>query len=104
MKKYFEPLKLNYFKTEDFADIFNSDEKMAESFYEACKCGYDTSNYKCFCLDDDYYILNYTTGVLIGWHKHEGVDNICNVDGFTLSDLAEFLQGLYDDLRRWHLD
>ncbi len=107
-----EPMKQYHFDRDKFCDVFEKvfggdgtidfingefgrNKKDPNSGFN-----YETSNFKCFWREEDYHILDLSTGVLIVWYKglHLGRINRCSRPDFTLKDLEQMLSELHTEL------
>ncbi len=86
--------------TSDFIDgLFGKNKDPGTGF------NYLTESFKCFRIEEDFYILDLITGVLITWYKgrHLGRINKCSRPDFTLSDLTIMLTRLYTELHKTYM-
>ena len=104
-------MKQYHFERSDFCNVFA--EAFGEDLYDfidgvlgpkkPASTGFDYTTYgfRCFWVEEDYFIVDLETGVLIGWYKgqHLGRINVCSRPDFTLSDLKEMLTKLHTELR-----
>ena len=103
-------MKQYHFERSDFCQIFEDvfkgdlcdfiDGVFGVKKVDSTGFDYTTENFKCFRIEEDYYILSLDTGVLIGWYKgqHLGRINVCSRPDFTLEDLKEMLIQLRKEL------
>lgn len=107
-----EPMKQYHFERTEFRDVFShvfgEDDKfdfidgmLGKEKDPSTGFDYQTENFKCFQIEEDYYILDLETGVLITWYKgqHLGRINKCSRPDFTLADFEKMLTMLYTELR-----
>lgn len=110
-QKIIEPMKQYHFERDKFCEIFTHTfgEDDTIDFINGMfgtkkdhSIGFDyqTSNFKCFWIDEDYHILDLETGVLIVWYKglHLGRINRCSSPDFTLEDFEKMLIKLHTEL------
>ena len=106
-----EPMKQYHFERGEFCDVFTKvfgdddtidfingvfgNKKGPNSGFN-----YETTNFKCFWIDEDYHILDLEAGVLIVWYKglHLGRINRCSRPDFTLEDFEKMLTKLHTEL------
>lgn len=106
-----EPMKQYHFERDKFCDVFTRTfgEDDTIDFINGMfgtkkdhSAGFDyqTLNFKCFWIDQDYHILDLETGVLIVWYKglHLGRINMCSRPDFTLEDFEKMLTKLHTEL------
>lgn len=106
-----EPMKQYHFERNKFCkvftDAFGKDDKfdfidgmLGKEKDPSTGFDYQTLNFKCFQIEEDYYILDLETGVLITWYKgqHLGRINRCSRPDFSLEDLKEMLTKLHAEL------
>lgn len=53
--------------------------------------GWKGDRFNLFCNDDEFYILDMQTGMMINWYKHLGRTNTCNQKR-TKEEVKEFLE------------
>lgn len=92
-KSPFETLPQYALDRDLFMNIYGniSEALMNETYYE-------TSNFKGWYNDDEWYILHKPSGTLINWYKHCGRTNTCN-KVLTLEQHKEFAKMILDDMR-----
>ncbi len=106
-----EQMKQYHFERAEFRDVFTrvfgEDDKfdfidglLGKEKDPSTGFDYQTENFKCFQIEEDYYILDLNTGVLITWYKGQclGRINKCSRPDFTLEDLERMLTKLYIEL------
>lgn len=106
-----EPMKQYHFERDKFCDAFTHTfgEDDTINFINgvfgkkkdpSTGFNYETLNFKCFWIDEDYHILDLETGVLIVWYKglHLGRINRCSRPDFTLEDFEKMLTRLHTEL------
>ena len=106
-----ESMKQYHFERSKFCDVFirTFGEKDTADFIngmfgkekdDSTGFNYQTLNFKCFRIEEDYYILDLETGVLIVWYKglHLGRINMCSRPDFTLEDFEMMLTKLHTEL------
>lgn len=88
----FETLPQYALDRDEFIRIYGnvSEALMNESWYE-------TSNFKGWCNDDEWYILHKTSGTMINWYKHCGRTNTCN-KVLTIKQHEEFAKLILEDM------
>lgn len=89
----FETLPQYALDRDEFIRIYGniSDALMNESWYE-------TSNFKGWYNDDEWYILHKTSGTMINWYKHCGRTNTCN-KVLTIKQHEEFAKMILEDMK-----
>ena len=89
----FETLPQYALDRDDFVNIYGnvSEALMNESWYE-------TSDFKGWYNDDEWYILHKPSGTLINWYKHCGRTNTCNKT-LTLEQHKEFAKMILEDMK-----
>ena len=103
-----EPMKQYHFERDKFCEVFKrvfgEDDTIdfISGTFGKHESGFDyqTWNFKCFCIEEDYHILDLSTGVLIVWYKgmHLGRCNQCSRPDFTLKDFEQMLSELHTEL------
>lgn len=88
----FETLPQYTLDRDDFVNIYGnvSEALMNESWYE-------TSDFKGWYNDDEWYILHKLSGTMINWYKHCGRTNTCNKT-LTLEQHREFAKMILEDM------
>jgi len=97
----FDKMEQYHFERKDFVDTFNKvfmDEEFI-ALYDLITCGYESYRFILTRHDDDFYILDTETGLLISWYKHLGRINLTNDKNLTLEDLELELTKLKKDLQ-----
>ena len=89
----FETLPQYALDRDEFVRIYGdiSEALMNESWYE-------TSNFKGWYNDDEWYILHKTSGTMINWYKHCGRTNTCN-KVLTIKQHEEFAKMILEDMK-----
>lgn len=89
-----EELAQYHFNREDFVrvfkEIFSVDEIVV--IVVACQEQKLLDNFLLYYTEDEYYIIDLKSGIIINWYKHLGRCNTCNNEHFTLKDLRNFLE------------
>lgn len=97
----FEDMEQYHFEREEFCNVFSrvfTDDEYRVLF-DLITCGYKSYRFILTRHEDDFYILDTETGLLITWYKHLGRINMTNNKTLTLSELeSEFIK-LKDDLK-----
>lgn len=98
----FDTMKQYHFEREDFCNVFN--EVFTNNQYDKIFDlmtryeGYQSYKFILTRHDDDFYILDTETGLLITWYKHLGRCNMTNDKTLTPSELYQELIKLKADL------
>ena len=89
----FETLPQYALDRDDFIRIYGniSEALMNESWYE-------TSDFKGWYNDDEWYILHKPSGTMINWYKHCGRTNTCN-KVLTVKQHEEFAKMILNDMK-----
>ena len=89
----FETLPQYALDRDDFEKIYGniSEALMNESWYE-------TSDFKGWYNDDEWYILHKPSGTLINWYKHCGRTNTCN-KVLTIKQHEQFAKMILEDMK-----
>ena len=96
----FDAMEQYHFEREDFCNVFNevfTSEQYDKLFY-LLTSGYSSYEFILTRHDDDFYILDTETGLLITWYKHLGRINMTNDKTLTLEELHQELIKLREDL------
>lgn len=93
LKSPFEMLPQYALSRDDFINIYGnvSEVLMNENPYE-------TSNFKGWYNDDEWYILHKSSGTMINWYKHCGRTNTCNKI-LTIEQHKEFAKMILEDMK-----
>lgn len=97
----FEEMEQYHFEREEFCNVFKkvfTDDEY-RLLFDLITCGYKSYRFILTRHDDDFYILDTETGLLITWYKHLGRINMTNAKTLTLSELESELIKLKDDLK-----
>lgn len=89
-----------HFEREDFCNVFNEvfTSEQYGKLFDLLTSGYSSYGFILTRYDDDFYILDTETGLLITWYKHLGRINMTNDKTLTLEELKlEFIK-LKEDL------
>ena len=89
-----------HFEREDFCNVFNevfTNEQYVKLF-DLLTSGYSSYKFILTRYDDDFYVLDTETGLLITWYKHLGRINMTNDKTLTLDELKIELIKLKNDL------
>lgn len=101
MREHLRELPQYHFQREDFLNefysVFTSNEVL--ELEEACHNHCITEEFFMLCEEGEYYIIHRKSGTIINWYKHLGRTNTCNVEGFSLEDLHNFLVLLKEERR-----
>ena len=76
-----------------FANMFND---IAEILYDIYP--YESSDFKAWYHEDEWYILHKPSGTLINWYKHCGRINTCNKT-LSVAQYQEFANKFLDDIK-----
>ena len=96
----FDSMEQYHFEREDFCNVFNevfTNEQYGKLF-DLLTSGYNSYEFILTRYDDDFYILDTETGLLITWYKHLGRVNMTNDKNLTLDELKTELIKLKIDL------
>ncbi len=93
-------MKQYHFERDDFCNVFDEVFSMEEydKLIDLFNFKYQTSSFILMRKDDDFYILNTRTGLLIGWYKHLGRINVSNDENLTLEELKSELLELREEI------
>jgi len=96
----FDSMEQYHFKREDFCNIFNEvfTSEQYNELFDLLTSGYSSYGFILTRYDDDFYILDTETGLLITWYKHLGRINMTNDKNLTLDELKIELIKLKSDL------
>lgn len=98
----FDVMEQYHFEREDFCNVF--DKVFTNDQYDKIfdlmtrHEGYQSYKFILTRHDDDFYILDTETGLLITWYKHLGRINMTNDKTLTLDELYQELITLKEDL------
>ena len=76
-----------------FANMFNH---IAEIIYDIYP--YESSDFKAWYYEDEWYILHKPSGTLINWYKHCGRINTCNKK-LSVAQYQEFANMFLEDIK-----
>ena len=96
----FDNMEQYHFEREDFCNVFNevfTNEQYGKLF-DLLTSGYSSYKFILTRYDDDFYVLDTETGLLITWYKHLGRINMTNDKTLTLDELKIELIKLKNDL------
>lgn len=91
----FGTMEQYHFQREDFCNIFNEvfTSEQYGKLFDLLTSGYSSYGFILTRYDDDFYILDTETGLLITWYKHLGRINMTNDKTLTLEELKlEFIK------------
>lgn len=91
----FDTMEQYHFKREDFCNVFNEvfTSEQYGKLFDILTSGYSSYGFILTRYDDDFYILDTETGLLITWYKHLGRINMTNDKALTLEELKlEFIK------------
>ena len=93
-------MKQYHFERDDFCNVFNEVFSMEEydKLLDLLTLGYKTFRFILMRNNDDFYILDTSNGLLIGWYKHLGRINVTNDENLTLEELKSELFELREDI------
>ena len=96
----FNSMEQYHFERDDFCNVFNEVFSMEEydKLFDLLTLGYKTSSFILMRNDDDFYILDMSNGLLIGWYKHLGRINVSNDENLTLEELKSELLKLREEI------
>ena len=97
----YKSLPQYHFDRDDFCKIFREVFTSEEIFdlESDCQGGTHFDHFFLFYNDNEFYILDRDSGIMINWYKHLGRTNTCNRTDFTLNDLRIFLNALKADMK-----
>ena len=87
----FDTIEQYHFERTDFCNTFNevfTNEQYGKLF-DLLTSGYSSYKFILTRYDDDFYILDTETGLLISWYKHLGRINMTNDKNLTLDELKQ---------------
>lgn len=96
----FDTMEQYHFEREDFCNVFNEvfTSDQYGKLFDLLTSGYSSYGFILTRYDDDFYVLDTETGLLITWYKHLGRINMTNDKTLTLEELKlEFIK-LKEDL------
>lgn len=91
----FDTMEQYHFEREDFCNAFNKvfTSEQYGKLFDLLTSGYSSYGFILTRYDDDFYILDTETGLLITWYKHLGRINMTNDKALTLEELKlEFIK------------
>lgn len=91
----FDTMEQYHFEREDFCNVFNEvfTSEQYGKLFDLLTSGYSSYGFILTRYDDDFYILDTETGLLITWYKHLGRINMTNDKALTLEELKfEFIK------------
>lgn len=91
----FDVMEQYHFERQDFCNVFNEvfTSDQYGKIFDLLTLGYSTYGFILVRHDDDFYILDTETGLLITWYKHLGRINMTNDKSLTLEELKfEFIK------------
>ena len=96
----FDAMEQYHFEREDFCNTFNEvfTSEQYDKLFDILTSGYSSYEFILTRHDDDFYILDTETGLLITWYKHLGRINMTNDKTLTLEELHQELIKLREDL------
>ena len=98
----FNSMEQYHFEREDFCNAFNevfTSDQYGKLFDLMTRHdGYRSYKFILTRHDDDFYILDTETGLLITWYKHLGRINMTNDKALTLDELKQEFTKLKQDL------
>lgn len=90
--------------TKAFVKQFDPDRGEYFDFYDAIGESWTGFRFHIWRDEDEYYVCDMRTGMVVNWYKHEGRTNTCSQRDRTLADLQEFFRLLKLDLVEHHPD
>ena len=96
----FDAMEQYHFEREDFCNTFNEvfTSEQYDKLFDILTSGYSSYEFILTRHDDDFYILDTETGLLITWYKHLGRINMTNDKTLALEELHQELSKLREDL------
>lgn len=96
----FDIMEQYHFERGDFCNVFNKvfASEQYDKLFDLLTSGYSSYEFILTRHDDDFYILDTETGLLITWYKHLGRINMTNDKNLTLDELYQELIKLKEDL------
>lgn len=96
----FDNMEQYHFEREDFCNVFDEvfTSEQYNKLFDILTSGYNSYKFILTRYDDDFYILDTETGLLITWYKHLGRINMANDKNLTLDELKIELTKLKIDL------
>lgn len=91
----FDIMEQYHFEREDFCNTFNEvfTNDQYDKIFDLLTSGYKSYGFILTRFDDDFYILDTETGLLLTWYKHLGRINMTNDEALTLEELKlEFIK------------
>lgn len=78
-------------------------DDMLDVILEACYNNNNIGCFSCYYNDEDFFIHDTCSNVIIGWYKHFGRCNCVNVKDFTAKDLYQFFKELRMECYAHHM-
>ena len=96
----FDTMEQYHFEREDFCNAFNEvfTSEQYNKLFDILTSGYNSYEFILTRHDDDFYILDTETGLLITWYKHLGRINMTNDKTLTLDELKREFNKLKNTL------
>lgn len=69
----------------------------ADKFYEIIETGYKTEDFICYKVEDEYYIIDLDTGIIVNFYKHIG--RCLNCNSSNIFALFQTIKRLFLDRR-----
>ena len=87
----FDTMEQYHFERTDFCNTFNEvfTSEQYGKLFDLLTSGYSSYEFILARYDDDFYILDTETDLLISWYKHLGRINMTNDKNLTLDELKQ---------------
>ena len=83
---------------EEFIRIFYEIDKILIEIYD-----FENEKIKIWQWEEEYFILEKDTGIIVSWYKHLGRCNVCNKD-LTIGNYEEFAKRILEELKEKNND
>lgn len=83
---------------EEFIRIFYEIDKILIEIYD-----FENEKIKIWQWEEEYFILEKDTGIIVSWYKHLGRCNVCNKD-LTIENYEEFAKRILEELKEKNND
>lgn len=91
-----------YFDRDEFCKAVEATigiDRLLDAMADARFNGFDIiGSFAFWRYDDEFYIVDMRSGMMINWYKHLGRTNTCSQPGRTIYDLREFFARLARDI------
>lgn len=77
---------------DEFVRIFSEIDEILIDIYE-----FENEKIKIWCWEDEYFILEKDSGIIVSWYKHLGRCNTCNKK-LTIENYEEYSKRILEEL------